>query len=460
MVPAATGSRVPFRQGPGVLLALWVVLLTISLSGAAASLRYELAVAIAPGGEISGEATVHGTAPGDWPEAVFRLYPAVHGAECLAVTGAWVGGTEVAWESIEPTTVAVSLAANTGDPFSLTVRFAGRIPEFAHTGGYGAYARSDHAIVLSQAYPILAPWDGSWVAYPVLPWGDAVVAEVAAYVVDLTVPSGWIPIASGTETEVSPGRYRIEGENLRELGLVLVHGYEVQTASAGPVEVRSFFRPAHASAGRAALEITVKAIDAYGRRFGPPSFPQLDVVSVPLRLAAGIEYPGLILAGESYYSRYPSDPLFFAMIFAHEVAHQWWYAEVGSDQVAEPWVDEALATYTSGLYFESEGRFSEILRYWETSYAQGRARNKDARIASPLWDFPGGDGYGGIVYSGGALFFHAVRERMGDDAFFHALRCYRDEFRWRMASGADLLALLARESPCPLHDLVAAWLGL
>ncbi len=462
MAPPAPGSRAPLRWGTGPLLALWAILLTVALSDAAvgAALRYELAISVAAGGEISGEATVHGTAPADWPEAVFRLYPAAHGAACLTVTGAWVEGTEVAWESIEPTTVAVSLGANAGDPFSLTLRFAGRIPELASTGGYGTYARSDHAVVLSQAYPILAPWDGSWIAYPVLPWGDAIVADVAAYVVDLTVPAGWIPVASGTETEVSPGRYLIEGEDLRELGLVLVHGYEVQTASAGPVEVRSFFRPTHATAGRAALDITVEAIDVCARHFGPPSFLHLDVVSVPLRAVAGVEYPGLILAGEGYYSRYPSDPLLFPMIFAHEVAHQWWYAEVGSDQVAEPWVDEALATYTSGLYFQAHDRFAEILRYWETSYAQGRARNKDARIASPVWDFPGGDGYGGIVYSGGALFFQAVRERMGDDAFFHALRRYRGEFQWRIASGADLLAILAQESPRPLDDLVAAWLGL
>lgn len=462
MAPPTLGSQPPFRWGPGPLLALGAILLTVALSDAAvgAALRYELAISVAAGGGISGEATVHGTAPADWPEAVFRLYPAAHGAACLTVTGAWVGETEVAWESIEPTTAAVSLAANAGDSFSLTLRFAGRIPELVSSDGYGTYARSDHAITLSQAYPILAPWDGSWIAYPVLPWGDAIVADVAAYVVELTVPAGWIPVASGTETEVSPGRYRIEGDNLRELGLVLVRGYWVQTAAAGPLEVRSFFLPEHETAGRTALAVTVAAIDVFTRHFGPPSLTQLDVVSVPLRLAAGVEYPGLILAGEGYYSRYPSDPLFFPMIFAHEVAHQWWYAEVGSDQVAEPWVDEALATYTSGLYFQALDRFAEILRYWETSYAQGRARNEGARIASPVWDFPGGEGYGGIVYSGGALFFQAVRERMGDNAFFHALRRYREEFRWRIASGAELLAILAQESPSPLDDLLAAWLGL
>lgn len=461
MAPPAAGPHGSSRRGPHVLSVLWAVVLATALSGTslAASVRYELAISVGAGGKIWGEATVRGVAPADWPEAVFRLYPAAPGGDRLALRGAWVEGQEVSWECIEPTTATVAISTGAGEEFMVALAFAGTVPEFSSTDGYGAYARSAHAIVLSQAYPILAPWDGGWIAYPVFPWGDPLVAEAADYTLDLAVPDGWTVVAGGTEVEIAPGRYRAEGESLREMAVVLLHGYELQTASANGVEVHSYSRPEHAEASRAALEITVAALDVFARHFGPLSLSELDVVAVPLRGAAGIEYPGLILAGEGYYSRYPSDPLFFPMIFAHEAAHQWWYAEVGSDQVAEPWVDEALATYTSGLYFESEARSAEILRYWESGYAQGRARNRTAGITSPVWEFPNGDGYGGIVYSGGALFFHAVRERMGDDAFFRALRRYREEFRGRIASGADLLAALAAESPYPLADLIADWLG-
>jgi hypothetical protein len=426
----------------------------------AAPVRYEMAISVSADGALSGEATVSGTAPADWPEAVFRLYPAALAADRLSLTGAWSGGTELRWESIEPTTATVAVSATAGQTFSVTLRFSGQIPEFAHAGGYGSYARSTSAVVLAQAYPVLAPWDGAWIVHPAYPWGDALVAEVAHYALDLVAPEGWSAVASGTEVEIGPGRYRIEGENLREMAIVLLRGYEVQTASVGGVEVRSYFRPEHAGAGAAALDITADAIGSIASHLGPHPFPELDVVAVPMRVAAGIEYPGLILAGDAYYERYPQDPLFFPMIFAHEVAHQWWYAEVGNDQVVEPWVDEALATYTSGLYFAARGRFPEIHRYWESGYAWARVQNRAAGIASPLWEFPGGAGYGGIVYSGGALFFHAVRERMRDARFFSALRRYREEFRWQLARGTDLLRVLKEESPQPLDDLIAAWLGL
>ncbi len=436
------------------------LLLAVAAVATAAPVRYEMAMTVGPTGAISGEATVTATAAADWTEVVFRLYPAVVGRERLAVTRAWVGGEEVGWESSDPTTVTVAVAIPAGQTFSLTLALAGTVPEFAQDPGYGTYARSPHAFVLAQAYPILAPWNGSWVVHPVFSWGDPLVAEVADYSADLMIPDGWAVVATGTEAEIAPGRYRIVGENLREMAVVLLRGYEVQTASVSGVEVRSFTRPEHRQAGQAALRITADAIGTFAQYLGPHPFSELDVVSVPMRVAAGVEYPGLILAGESYYGRYPFDPLFFPMIFAHEVAHQWWYAEVGSDQVAEPWVDEALATYTSGLYFAAQGRFEEIYRYWESGYAQGRVRNRTAGIASPLRAFPGGVGYGGIVYSGGALFFHAVRERIGDDAFFRSLVRYRKEFRWRLASGGDLLSILKVESPLPLDDLIERWLGL
>lgn len=435
------------------------LLLVAGLAAAGAPLRYEMVLSVSPEGLLQGEATVSGAALADWTEVVFRLYPAAFDPACLHLTGAWSGGEDLPWRAVDPTAVEIPYLVPAGQTFSVTLQFAGRIPPFGGDRGYGSFARSPQAWVLAQAYPILSPWNGSWNVRPVFPWGDSTVAEVADYSVELRVPPGWTAVATGREEELAPGLYRVEGENLREFAFVLLRGYALQTASANGVEVRSYFPPDRAPAGAAALEVTLDALQVYPELLGPHPFPELDVVAVPLRGAAGIEYPGLILTGEAYYGRFAQDPLFFPMIFAHEVAHQWWYAEVGGDQVAEPWVDEALATYTSGLYFEAQGRLPEILRYWEEGYAAGRRANPAAGITHPLWAFPGGQGYGGIVYSGGALFLHAVRGRMGDEAFFHALRRFREEFRWRLASGARLLEILAEESPAPLEDLYWAWLG-
>jgi len=439
----------------------WLICaLSLFACAQAAELSYDLDITLTEAGALTGMARVTGHAASAWPEAVFRCYPAAGSPEYLHPTKAVVGSEEVAWDSVHPTVFVVPLGAEADQTFSVTLEYQGFIPWLEDQDGYGTFARSARCLVASQAYPMLAPWEGGWVVEPIFPWGDAVVAEVADYSAHVTLPQGWDVVATGEEEGLPSSEYRVTGTNLREFALVALKGYAVTEVHAEGVRVRSFFLPEHEAGGAAALEFTVEALSIYADLFGPYPFSELDIVEVPLRNAAGVEYPGLILAGSQYYAAYPNDPLFFPMIFAHEVAHQWWYAQVGNDQVAEPWLDEALATYTSGLFFEQRGDLQKILSYWEDSYARGRQRNPEATVSTPLWDFPGGAGYGGIVYSGGALFLHEVRGRMGDEAFFQALRRYIGEYRWEIAHGEDLLRILRAESPLPLDDLIRKWLGL
>lgn len=436
-----------------------ILALALGALAQAAPLSYQLDIAIDSSGSLTGQAVVRGVAPAAWPEVVFRLYPNALKQDTLQVLA--VNGKSGSWDQVHPTAFAVPVSLEASQTFSIPIAFQGQVPPLSETGGYGIFARSSRAMVLAQAYPLLAPWsEDSWLVEPALPWGDSVVADVADYAARVSLPPGWALVACGEETEVEAGGYLVAGENLRELALVALRGYSEQVEPAGTIPATGYFLPEHEEAGAAGLKVAIQSLELYSDLLGPYPFSELDVVEVPLQGAAGVEYPGLILVGQEYLSRYPSDPLFFPMIFAHEVAHQWWYAQVGNDQVAEPWLDEALATYTSGLYFQSQGRFDEILSYWEDSYLRGRARNPLARVSSPLWEFPDGAGYGGIVYSGGALFFHSVRERMGDDAFFRALRRYLGEYRWKIARGEDLIAILKGESPRPLDDLLREWLDV
>ena len=64
----------------------------------------------------------------------------------------------------------------------------------------------------------------------------------------------------------------------------------------------------------------------------------------------GMEYPGMVMIDDSYYTSGYQDIM--EMLIVHEAAHQWWYAQVGNDQIAEPWLDEALATFSERVYYE------------------------------------------------------------------------------------------------------------
>ncbi|MGY4706376.1 M1 family aminopeptidase [Candidatus Bipolaricaulota sp. J31] len=442
------------RQGLRSLLALYILCLG---TASAAELGYVLQLGLlpgAPGWLLEGVATVTGRAPAAVDTLVFRFFQGINASVDLRTVRE--GEREIPWDSVDPTAIAVSLPLEEGQSFSVTFSYAIEVPPFPG-GGYGTLAAGERTVVVSQAYPVLAPWRDGWIVEPVFAWGDALVAEVADYAAEIGAPPGWTVIATGTEEELPSGAVRVEGHDLREFAFVLVRNYGDTAMDAAGAEVRSWFSPPHRYAGERALLLAARALELCAALFGEYPFPELDVVEVPLRAAAGVEFPGLVLAGADYYRR--RGELIFPMIFAHEVAHQWWYAQVGNDQVREPWVDEALATYTSGLIMEEWGLFPQLLNYWESSYERGRSGNSGATPFDPLWAFPEGDGYGGIVYSGGALFFLELEDVMGREQLLAALRRYLEEHRWKLASGGDLLRILLEEGGQAVEEVIRRWRG-
>ncbi|MFI6675440.1 hypothetical protein [Kribbella sp. NPDC050469] len=67
----------------------------------------------------------------------------------------------------------------------------------------------------------------------------------------------------------------------------------------------------------------------------------------------GMEYPGFVLLNVA------GSPV------VHEVAHQWWYGIIGNNEYADPWLDEAFATYATDVH---EG--NHRVGCWPTTYAQ------------------------------------------------------------------------------------------
>ncbi len=443
----------------GILGSFLILYIFCARAGVAAEISYELLFEFSTGTNgwhLEGRATVTGRAPAATDELVFRFFQGDNAP--VTIWSVKEGDRDLPWDSVDPTAVVVFLSREEGQSFSVTFSYAIEVPPFPG-GGYGTLAAGEGTVVVAQAYPVIVPWREGWVVEPVFDWGDASVADVANYVVEIELPPGWEAVATGVEEELASGAVYVRGDNLREFAFVLLAGHAVATTEASGTVVRSWFFPGHRHAGERALQLAGQALELYGELFGENPFPELDVVEVPLRKAAGVEFPGLLLAGEEYYRRYEEGrrELLFPMIFAHEVAHQWWYAQVGNDQVREPWVDEALATYTSGFTLATQGRFGELIEFWDRTYELAHMRNPEATPFDPLWKFPDGEGYGGIVYSGGALFFLDLEAAMGKEKLVSALRRYLAERRWEIATGADLVRILMEASGGEIEGVIETW---
>lgn len=410
-------------------------------------------------------------------EVFLRLYPnapSLYGNGTLRVEEVRVGGASAETEILaDGTVLGVFLPSLVEEDqvVRLALTFSGRPAAWGEefTGasqvGYGIFASSKRAMTLASFYPILALYDeGRWEIDPVGEVGDPVSSAAASYAVRVSAPCDSSILASGrlTTWEMSDGECSasFSGEGMRDFMMVIGRDYREVVEDVDGVTLRAAFFPEHALAQETALVRARAALSIYAESFGPCAYDELDLVEVPLERAAGVEYPGLILVGEGYCAN-PEDP-FFDVIIAHEVAHQWWYAAVGNDVVKEPWLDEGLATFSSGLFLEEafgkEAARQAIAR-WEDSYRAARAEHPELSVASPVDLFPDAGTYSAFVYSGGALLFHELRQVLGDTLFFSALSSYYREEAFGVAHGSDLLAQFVRLAPRDLSGIFAEYLG-
>ena len=154
----------------------------------------------------------------------------------------------------------------------------------------------------------------------------------------------------------------------------------------------------------------------------------------------GMEYSGLSYVGAGYYSEYDGTPRnLLTIISAHEVAHQWWYNQVGNDQAHEPWLDEALCTYSEPLFLAR--RYPDAVDWWwgfRIDYF-----GPQGAVNSTIYDHADFRGYVDAVYLRGAQMLRAMHTALGEERFLAFLRAYAAAQTGRLATAADFWAAYA-----------------
>ncbi|MGE0787386.1 MAG: M1 family aminopeptidase [Sandaracinaceae bacterium] len=360
---------------------------------------------------------------------------------------------------------------------------------FSNAGSdYGLLSVSEGVVSMSGFFAVLARrragrWeldDGSGI-------GDLTTDELASYRVRLRVRDGVEVVATGEEGPVRVVGDRterdIEGALLRELAIVASPRLVHRDRDVGGVRVRSWFITGDETAGGQVLEAAAQALQTFERRFGPYPFRTLDVVEAPIvGGAGGVEFSSMVTVASMFYrapSADASSPLggllsatqgperraaMLEFVTAHEVAHQYWHAVVGSDSRQHPVQDEALAQYSALLYVEDRYGAERARREADQQVLAGYHMMRllghpDAAADRPASAFDDMLSYGGIVYGKAPFLYVELRRRLGDRRFFSALRSYATDYRFVTAPPRALFDRMARGSHAArVRALVARWL--
>jgi hypothetical protein len=356
------------------------------------------------------------------------------------------------------------------EPVDLSLDFTLALPTDQHPansrepgGGYRQLGYYEETLALANAYPIVPVYnDEGWNVEVAPTHGDAVFSDVAFFDVTITAPQRMTLAASGTcsssLTSTGDNTWSCVAAPMRDFNAILREDYQVESRDVDGIAINSVFYSEHDEGGERALDYASDAVRLFNARIGAYPFTEVDVVETPT-LAGGIEYPGLVVINRLYYED-GDDRMEWVVV--HEVLHQWWYSLVGNDQVDEPWLDEALTQYCTLLYFEDkygEDVADRLLgSVFRGPYEQLRETGKDKPAGLPVSAYSGSE-YGTIVYQKGPLYFHELRETIGEEAFWQILQRYFEQNRYRIATPGDWLTAVETVTGEPYRDLYEAWIG-
>lgn len=147
-------------------------------------------------------------------------------------------------------------------------------------------------------------------------------------------------------------------------------------------------------------------------------------------------------------------------LIAHETAHQWFGNAVTPRRWADLWLSEGVSTYLAAVYTQRSRGDSAFRMELE------RLRREiiEAPIVAqrPVVDSVGGEApltmLNANSYQKGGFVLHMLRARMGDGAFFGALRDYQKQHRHGTAVTDDLRRAFERRSGSTLESFFDQWL--
>lgn len=400
-------------------------------------------------------------------EIYFRLFPNVaDGTTTVSNLTVNAEPVEPAYE-LNDSAMRLPLTAPLppGEQVVIDFNFSVRVPD-GEGGNYGTFAYLEGVLALAHFYPMVAVYDAEGWNVEIAPtFGDVIYADSSFYRVRVDAPAAQTLIASGIALEQEQAGERqtvtYAAGPVRDFYLVASDRFERVSRQMGQTIVNSY-APAEFNAGAAAaLEQAAQALESFNTRFGAYPFTEFDLVSTTT-FALGVEYPGVVAILLDLYQ--PDSQLggmssssLMESVVAHEVAHQWFYSQVGNDQVDEPWLDEALAQYLTLLYTidvygpQAAAGFERSLeRRWDRI---GRA---DIPIGEPVRAYTAEE-YSAIVYGRGPLFMAHLAETMGQETFNAFLRDYYQTHQWGIVTGDDFKQLAEQHCHCDLTEIFETW---
>lgn len=309
---------------------------------------------------------------------------------------------------------------------------------------YGWVTTRDGAMVVNEP-------DGAMTWYPV----SDHPTDKATYSYEITVPEGKVAVANGLPARepTTDGGWTTWYWDAPDL-----QASYLSTASVGDYDLRESETPdglpmidavdddlsaASLSTTNASLALQAEMIGLL-EMFGPYPFSSYGSIVDDDSVGYALE-----TQTRPVYSRVARESTVM-----HELAHQWFGNAVSPHRWADIWLNEGWATYAEWIWSEDQGDDTAQEQFGAVMSTPADDELWATEIADPG---PFGLFLGGI-YDRGAATLHALRVKIGDDAFLAGAREWVSRYDDGTATTADFEAVMEEASGMDLDDFFEVWL--
>ena len=390
-----------------------------------------------------------------------RCYPngeSFGGIEVLSCTGESVAGFEIGGEDENILKVNLTCPLEKGKSTKIKIDFNLQVPNCNHRFGWG-----ENTMNLGNFYPIACVFEnGEFVQNAYHFNGDPFYSECANYTVSVTAPSSLTVAGSGMRKEKQNGESKtttFSNNAIRDFALVLGE-FQTKSTSVDGTNINYYFY--NDENADLSLETAKKSIQTFNKLFGTYPYSCYNVVQTGF-IQGGMEYPCLVMISDSVSAQD------YQNVIVHETAHQWWYGMVGNNQIENAWQDEALAEFSTALFYkynpeyniDFEKHFTNLkasYQVFEKVYTEV-LKDLDKSMNRSIDEFNTEPEYTYLTYVKGNLMFKALYDSMGEKKFLNALQEYLKEHKFKVATPQNLIDCFSKESGSDMTSFFENWLS-
>ncbi|HNH52021.1 MAG TPA: M1 family aminopeptidase, partial [Nitrosomonas sp.] len=287
-------------------------------------------------------------------------------------------------------------------------------------------------------------------------WYPQFENAMVSFQLEVKVPQDWDAVSQGTllsEQKSSTTQQVVWEEKHPQDDIYLIAGRFERYTQPATTTITSYvyLRGSDKALAQKYLDTTAQYIAMYNKLLGP--YPYTKFALVENFWETGYGMPSFTLLGPKVV-RFP---FILHTSYPHEILHNYWGNGVFVDYTQGNWSEGLTAYLADHLVAEQGRKGEEYRRDVLQKYTDFVNKEKDF----PIKQFTSrhSSSSEAVGYGKTMMFFHMLRQTLGDDDFVRLLRAFYQQYKFKQATFQDLLASINHYTRSDFTPFFAQWIN-